>query len=75
MYFGVFYVQIIFYIGILYNGKDFKVKLFCIVFESMDYSLVVVWVYFNFVFDEMQRENELFEIVYIYSDGLVIQYK
>lgn len=75
MYFGVFYVQIIFYIGILYNGKDFRVKLFCIVFESMDYSLVVVWVYFNFVFDEMQRENELFEIVYIYSDGLVIQYK
>lgn len=75
MYFGVFYVQIIFYIGILYNGKDFRVKLFCIVFESMDYSLVVVWVYFNFVFDEMQRENELFEIVYIFSDGLVIQYK
>lgn len=75
MYFGVFYVQIIFYIGILYNGKDFKVKLFCIVFESMDYSLVVVWVYFNFVFDEMQRENELFEILYIFSDGLVIQYK
>lgn len=75
MYFGVFYVQIIFYIGILYNGKDFRVKLFCIVFESMDFSLVVVWVYFNFVFDEMQRENELFEIVYIFSDGLVIQYK
>lgn len=75
MYFGVFYVQIIFYIGILYNGKDFRVKLFCIVFESMDYSLVVVWVYFNFVFDEMQRENELFEIVYIFSNGLVIQYK
>lgn len=75
MYFGVFYVQIIFYIGILYNGKDFKVKLFCIVFESMDYSLVVVWVYFSFVFDEMQRENELFEILYIFSDGLVIQYK
>lgn len=75
MYFGVFYVQIIFYIGILYNGKDFRVKLFCIVFESMDYSLVVVWVYFNFVFDEMQRENELFEILYIFSDGLVIQYK
>lgn len=75
MYFGVFYVQIIFYIGILYNGKDFRVKLFCIVFESMDYSLVVVWVYFSFVFDEMQRENELFEILYIFSDGLVIQYK
>lgn len=75
MYFGVFYVQIIFYIGILYNGKDFRVKLFCIVFESMDYSLVVVWVYFNFVFDEMQRENEQFEIVYIFSDGLVMQYK
>lgn len=75
MYFGVFYVQIIFYIGILYNGKDFIVKLFCIVFESMDYSLVVVWVYFSFVFDEMERENELFEILYIFSDGLVIQYK
>lgn len=47
-------------------------EIYCVVFNFFEYGLNVVWVYFGLFLDKVMYENKGIDILYFYSDGVIL---